>query len=46
MTFKPSRWLATFRIDQRLIAAAREDNEDLFQDVLEEGDVDINYQDG
>ena len=33
-------------IDERLIAAAREDNEEMLLEVFEEGGYDINYQDG
>lgn len=32
--------------DQRLLAAARDDNEDMLLEVLEAGDFDINFQDG
>lgn len=47
MTYKRNwRRLTTFRIDQRLLAAAREDNEDLLLEVLEAGDIDVNFQDG
>ena len=32
--------------DEQLLAAAREDNEDLILELFEEGGFDINYQDG
>lgn len=32
--------------DERLLAAARSDNEDLLLEVFEEGKFDINYKDG
>ena len=32
--------------DQRLIAAAREDNEDMLLEIFDEGGFDINYKDG
>ena len=32
--------------DERLIAAARTDNEEMLLEVFESGDFDINYQDG
>jgi len=32
--------------DERLLAAAREDNEELLLEVFDEGKFDINYQDG
>ncbi|KDQ31535.1 hypothetical protein PLEOSDRAFT_49912 [Pleurotus ostreatus PC15] len=32
--------------NERLIAAARSDNEDLLVEIFENGDFDINYQDG
>ena len=36
-------WLVA---DQRLLAAAREDNEDLLLEIFDTEDFDINYQDG
>lgn len=32
-------------IDEQLLAAAREDNEDLILELIEQEDLDINYQD-
>lgn len=32
--------------DERLLAAAREDNEILLQEIFDEGNFDINFQDG
>jgi hypothetical protein len=32
--------------DERLLAAAREDNETLLEEIFEEGNFDINFQDG
>jgi hypothetical protein len=32
--------------DQRLLAAAREDNEDMILEIFEQGKFDINFQDG
>ena len=32
--------------DERLIAAARQDNEEMLLEVLEQGGYDVNYQDG
>ncbi|KAI0789561.1 ankyrin repeat-containing domain protein [Abortiporus biennis] len=32
--------------NQRLLAAAREDNVDMIQEIFEEGNFDINFQDG
>lgn len=32
--------------DERLLAAAREDNEEMLLSIFEAGDIDINYQDG
>lgn len=34
------------RVDQRLLAAAREDNEDMLLEVFEKDNFDINFQDG
>ena len=33
-------------VDERLLAAARSDNEDMLLEVFEEGNFDINAQDG
>lgn len=33
-------------LDERLLAAARDDNEDLLIEIFEQGGFDINYQDG
>lgn len=38
-----SRFTST---DERLLAAARADNEDLLLEVFEQGGFDINFQDG
>ena len=32
--------------DERLLAAARQDNEEMLLEVFEQGDYDINFQDG
>lgn len=32
--------------DQRLLAAARDDNEDMMIDIFEKADFDINFEDG
>lgn len=32
--------------DQRLLAAAREDNEEMLLEIFEQGGFNINYQDG
>lgn len=36
----------TMSTDKRLMAAAREDNPDMLQEVLDSENFDINYQDG
>lgn len=33
-------------LDERLLAAAREDNEEMLLEVFEEGKFDINFKDG
>ena len=33
-------------VDQRLLAAAREDNEEMILEIFEQGGFDINFQDG
>lgn len=33
-------------LDERLLAAARQDNEELILEILEHGTFDINYKDG
>ena len=35
-------WIA----DQRLLAAAREDNEEMLLEIFEQGGFDVNFQDG
>ncbi|THH13493.1 hypothetical protein EW146_g6722 [Bondarzewia mesenterica] len=36
----------TFFLDERLLAAARQDNEEMLLEVFEQGGFDINFQDG
>jgi len=40
------RDFANWILDERVLAAARSDNEDLLLEVFEQGDFDINCQDG
>jgi hypothetical protein len=39
-------YLVTQCLDERLLSAARQDNQELLQQVFEEGNFDINYKDG
>ena len=43
--FQSEQWLI-ISTDQRLMAAARDDNEDMLLEVFEQGNFDINFQDG
>lgn len=43
---RPPRSHSTRYLDERLLAAARTDNEELLLEVFEEGKFDINFQDG
>ena len=38
--------IVLIRLDERVLAAARDDNEDLLLEVFEQGNFDINCQDG
>lgn len=37
---------SSYMEDQRLLAAAREDNEEMLLEIFEQGGFDINFQDG
>ena len=38
--------IVLIRLDERVLAAARDDNEDLLLEIFEQGNFDINCQDG